>query len=82
MRRMEERGSRQATANPRPRCATLIRYSKTTTIQTLGSGHEDPGLSKSNPVSIYDKASWRAQVGTRVHDQVMLFRHTGTGNDK
>ena len=51
-------------------------------IQTPGFRHEGPGLSESNPVSTYDKASWRAQAVTRVHDQVMWFRHTGAGNDK
>jgi len=40
-------------------------------VQTLGSGLEDPGLSESNPPSTYDKASWRAQAVTSVHDQVM-----------
>ena len=51
-------------------------------VQTLGPGHEDSGLSESNPASTYDKASWHAQAVTRVHDQVMWFRHAGTGNDK
>ena len=27
-------------------------------------------------MSTYDKASWRAQAVTRVHDQLMWFRHT------
>ena len=58
--RLEERGSGQATANPHFRCATLISYSKAITVQTLGSGHEDSGLSESNPVSTYDKVNWRA----------------------
>jgi len=31
---------------------TLIRYNKVTTVQTLGSGHEDPGLSESNLASM------------------------------
>jgi len=75
---LKERGSRQATASPRFRCATLIRNNKATTIQTPGSGYEDPGLSESNPASTYDKASWHAQAITHVHDQVMWFRHTGT----
>ena len=61
---------------------TLINYSKAATVQTSGSGHEDPGLSASNPTSTYDKASWRAQAVTRVHNQVMWFRHAGTDNDK
>ena len=81
-RMLEERGSGQATANPRSRCATLIRYSKAATIQTPGSGHEDPGLTESNPASTYTKASWRAQAVTCVHDQVMWFRHASTGNDQ
>ena len=52
-------------------------------IQTPGSGHEDPGLSESNPASTYDKAKWRAyQAVTYVHDQVIWFKHAGTGNDK
>jgi len=51
-------------------------------VQTLGPGHEDSGLSESNPASTYDKASWHAQAVTRVHDQVMWFRHAGTSNDK
>ena len=35
------------------------------------------------PASTYGKAKWRAyQAVTRVHDQVMWFRHAGTGNDK
>ena len=80
--RLEERGSGQVTVNPCFCCTTLIRHSKATTIQTPGSGHEDPRLSESNPTSTYDKASWRAQAVTRVHDQVTWFRHTGTGNDK
>ena len=67
----EERGSGQAIANPRLRCTIMIRYNKATTIQTPGSGSEDPGLSESNPASTYDKASWRAQAVTHVHDQVM-----------
>ena len=58
--RLEERGSGQATANPRFHYATLIRYYKDTTIPTLRSGHEDPELSESNPTSTYNKASWRA----------------------
>ena len=75
MRRLEERGSGQATTNPRFRCATLIRYSKATRVQTPGSGHEDPGLSDATR-STYDKAKWRAyQAVTHVHDQVMWFRH-------
>jgi len=49
----------------------LIGYSKATTVQTLGSGHEGPGLSENNPTSMLNKASWRAQVVTRVHDKVM-----------
>ena len=51
-------------------------------VQTLGSRHEDPGLSEGNPASTYDKAKWRAQEVTRVHDQVMWLRHPGTGNEK
>ena len=50
-------------------------------IQTPGSGHEDLGLSESNPASTYDKTNWRTQAVTHVHDQVMWFRHTGTDND-
>ena len=43
----------------------------------------DLGLSESNAVSTYDKAKWRAyQAVTRVHDQVMWFRHAVTDNDK
>jgi len=44
-------------------------------VQSLGSGHEDSALSECNPASTYDKASWRAQAVTRVHDQVMWFKH-------
>ena len=51
-------------------------------VQTPGSGHEDPGLSESKTASTYDKASWRAQAVTRVHDGVMWFKNAGTGNDK
>jgi len=29
-------------------------------VQTLGSGHDDLGLSESNPASTYDKAKWHA----------------------
>jgi len=68
---LEERGSGQATANSHFRYATLIRYNKAATVQTAGSRYEDSGLSESNPASTYDKASWRAQAVTRVHDQVM-----------
>ena len=49
----------------RIRC-TLIGYSKVTAMQTLGFGHENSGLSESNPASTYDKISWRAQAVTRV----------------
>ena len=42
--RLEEGGSGWATADPCFSCATLIRYSKAT-VQTLGSGHENLGLS-------------------------------------
>ena len=80
--KLEERGSGQANANPRFRCVTLINYSKAATVQTPGSEHEDPGLSESNSASTYDKANWRAQAATLVHDQVMWFKHAGTGKDK
>jgi len=50
-------------------------------VQVLRSGHEGSDLSESNPTSTYDKASWRAYAVTRVHDQVIWFRHTGTVND-
>ena len=34
------------------------------------------------PASTYDKVNWRAQAVTCVHDQVMWFKHAGTGKDK
>ena len=45
--------------NPRFCCATLISYSKTATVQTPGSGHEDPWL-LATPASTYNKAKWHA----------------------
>jgi len=78
MRRLEKRRSGQATAN--------LCHSDQVQQGRHGpdsrSGHEDPGLSESNPASTYDKASWRTQAVTHVHDQVMWSRHAGTGNDK
>ena len=46
IRRLEERGSGQATANPRSRCDTLIRHSKAATVDTLGSDMRIQGCQK------------------------------------
>ena len=63
-----------------PLC-TMINYNKITMVRALESGHEIQGC-QMQPASTYDKAKWRAQTVTRVHDQVTWFKYAGTGNDK
>ena len=65
-----------------PLLRPLIIYSKVNTVYAPRFGHEGPGLLESNQASTEDKANWRAQAVTRVHDQVMWFKHTCTGNDQ
>ena len=60
---------------------TLISYSKVTKVQSLGSGHENSGLSDAT-LRVHIIKPNGVHNGHSVHNQVMWSKYAGTENDK